>query len=96
MSIFSFPISLYHGGVKVAKHRGAALGQVASGVDVEAVDAGAESSDGTAHLDVVDIHLGEHNSALNSVSLHDGHCRLGLNSVDTFYSLETRNLLYVK
>ena len=77
----------------MAKQRGAALGQVAPGVDVEAVDAGAEAGDGAAHLDVAAVHLGEHNPALNSVSLHDGHCRLGLNSVDTFnYSLGTRNL----
>ena len=95
MSKFSFPSS-YHSGVKVAKQRGAALGQVAPSVYVEAVDARAEAGDGAAHLDVVAVHLGEHNPALNGVSLHDGHCRLGLNSVDTFYSLETRNLLYVK
>ena len=95
--MFDFLISSYHSGVEVAKHRGAALGQVTPGVHVEAVDAGAEAGDGAAHLDITAVHLGEHDPALNGVSLQNGHCRLGLNSGDKFkYSLETRNLIINK
>ena len=74
--------SHYHGGVEVAQHGGAALAEVAPGVDVEAVDAGAEAGDGAAHLDLVTLHSREHNPALDCVSLHDGDCRLDLKSDD--------------
>ena len=66
----------------MAQHGGAAVGEVAPGVDVEAVDAGAEAGEGAAHLDLVTPHSREHNPALNRVSLHDGDCRLDLNSDD--------------
>lgn len=80
---FCFLQSHYHGGVEVAQHWGAAVCEVAPRVDVEAMDAGAEAGDGAAHLDLVTTHRGEHNPALNGVSLHDGDCRLDLGSDDT-------------
>ena len=80
--MFCFLPSHYHGGVEVAQHWGAALAEVTPGVDMEAVDAGAEAGDGAAHLDPVTLHSSEHYPALNRVSLHDGDCRLDLNSDD--------------
>ena len=65
----------------MSQHGGAAICEVAPGVDVEAVDAGTEAGDGAGHLDIVTVHLGEHNPPLNGVSLHDRNSRLGLKSV---------------
>jgi len=66
-----------HRGIEVSQHGGAAICEVAPGVDVEAVDAGTEAGDGAGHLDIVTVHLGEHNPPLNGVSLHDRNSRLG-------------------
>ena len=82
----------------MSEHGGAALPHVAPGVNVEAVEAGAQASDVAGHLDNhhhhyhhhhrrhhldTPLHPREHDQAFNVVTAQYCHRRLDLNIDDT-------------